>query len=344
MSQSRPVPPESTLGVSPAEASRLRTSSVVRCSALPSSGWACRCRRTATSHGSSATRNPDTSSATWPAVSISRAGYAGRSGAFRTTGEPHPPWCPYQRRSRVARGATCQSRAARRPDDPTESEAFVRLVRATDVAQRVADLADRRPRPQRIPQRVEHVVRALGRVPDCVHVSGHGSAVALGPQRLQPAGLLLLDLGVHPERVVVLVLIDLELVDPDDRASAILGRERHVVRRVLDLALLEAPLDGLHRAAHVLDSPHQLAGGGLHGVGHRLDHVGAGERVHGRGHIALVGDHLLSAQCQPGSLLTGSASASSKELVCRDWVPPSTAANACTVTRIMFTSGCWAVS
>ena len=40
----------------------------------------------------------------------------------------------------------------------------------------------------------------------------------------------------------------------------------------------------------------------------------------------------------------GSAIASSKELVCSDWVPPSTAARACTVTRTRFTSGCWAVS
>jgi hypothetical protein len=40
----------------------------------------------------------------------------------------------------------------------------------------------------------------------------------------------------------------------------------------------------------------------------------------------------------------GSASASSKLLVCSDWVPPSAAARACTVTRTRFTSGCWAVS
>lgn len=40
----------------------------------------------------------------------------------------------------------------------------------------------------------------------------------------------------------------------------------------------------------------------------------------------------------------GSAIASSKELVCRDWVPPSTAARPCTATRTRFTSGCCAVS
>ena len=40
----------------------------------------------------------------------------------------------------------------------------------------------------------------------------------------------------------------------------------------------------------------------------------------------------------------GNAIASSKEFVCSDWVPPSTAASACTATRTRFTSGCWAVS
>ncbi len=39
----------------------------------------------------------------------------------------------------------------------------------------------------------------------------------------------------------------------------------------------------------------------------------------------------------------GRHSASSRELVCRLWVPPSTAASAWTVTRTTLLSGCWAV-
>ncbi len=39
----------------------------------------------------------------------------------------------------------------------------------------------------------------------------------------------------------------------------------------------------------------------------------------------------------------GRASASSSELVWRDWVPPSTAASACRVTRTALFSGCCAV-
>ena len=40
----------------------------------------------------------------------------------------------------------------------------------------------------------------------------------------------------------------------------------------------------------------------------------------------------------------GSASASSKPFVCRLWAPPQTAESACTATRTMLFSGCWAVS
>ena len=40
----------------------------------------------------------------------------------------------------------------------------------------------------------------------------------------------------------------------------------------------------------------------------------------------------------------GSDSASSRPLQCSDWVPPSTAAIACSATRTMLLSGCWAVS
>ena len=40
----------------------------------------------------------------------------------------------------------------------------------------------------------------------------------------------------------------------------------------------------------------------------------------------------------------GSASASSRELVCSDCAPPSTAASACSDVRTTFTSGCCAVS
>jgi hypothetical protein len=38
----------------------------------------------------------------------------------------------------------------------------------------------------------------------------------------------------------------------------------------------------------------------------------------------------------------GNASASSNPFVCSDWVPPQTAANPCSATRMMLTSGCWA--
>ena len=40
----------------------------------------------------------------------------------------------------------------------------------------------------------------------------------------------------------------------------------------------------------------------------------------------------------------GSASTSSRALVCSDWVPPRIAASASTAVRMMLLSGCWAVS
>jgi hypothetical protein len=46
----------------------------------------------------------------------------------------------------------------------------------------------------------------------------------------------------------------------------------------------------------------------------------------------------------PAETSVGSASASSRLLVCSDCVPPSTAAMACTATRTMLLSGCCAVS
>ena len=44
------------------------------------------------------------------------------------------------------------------------------------------------------------------------------------------------------------------------------------------------------------------------------------------------------------ALSVGSASASSIELVCSDWVPPRTPASASIAVRTMLFSGCWAVS
>ena len=72
--------------------------------------------------------------------------------------------------------------------------------------------------------------------------------------------------------------------------------------------------------------------------------VQAGERVHRGGQVGLVGEYLLRPHRERGGVPLGRAMASSKALVCSDWVPPSTAARAWTVTRTTFTSGCCAVS
>ena len=58
------------------------------------------------------------------------------------------------------------------------------------------------------------------------------------------------------------------------------------------------------RPAQLLDAwSIRSLGGGLDVVGHRLDRVGAGERVDRGGEVGLVGEHLLGPQREPGRLL-----------------------------------------
>ena len=83
-----------------------------------------------------------------------------------------------------------------------------------------------------------------------------------------------------------LLLVQLEAVDADHDPLAGVRLLGDAVGVALDLLLLEAPLDGGHRTAHVLDPPHQRDGGLLGLVRHRLDGVGTGERIDGGGHIA----------------------------------------------------------
>ena len=80
-------------------------------------------------------------------------------------------------------------------------------------------------------------------------------------------------------------------------------------------------------------------------VGQRLDEVGAGQRIDGVGHAGLVGQDLLGAQGDAHRRPRSAGRAPRRlELVCRDCVPPSTAAIAWYAVRTMLLSGCWAVS
>ena len=68
-------------------------------------------------------------------------------------------------------------------------------------------------------------------------------------------------------------------VDADDDALAAVDLALELVRRVGDLALREAALDGLDHAADLVDLVEVLVRVRLQLVGQRLDEVGAAERV-----------------------------------------------------------------
>ena len=98
-------------------------------------------------------------------------------------------------------------------------------------------------------------------------------------------------------------LVVAEAVDADDDLLARLDRPLDAVGRLLDLALLEAAVDGGERAAHRVDLVEVGPGRRLELVGQALDVVRAGERIGRLGHAGLVGQDLLGPQGQPGGLL-----------------------------------------
>src|SRR4051794_33894295 len=133
------------------------------------------------------------------------------------------------------------------------------LVDAPDVTKCVADLTDRRASPQRVAHRIQHVVVALCGAPQRVEPPRDVVAGAVRAQGGQPLGLVLLDRRVHAQRLVALVGRHLVAVDPNDDTRARLDLLRGLVRRLLDLALLEAALDRGDGAAHLLDRGHQCS-------------------------------------------------------------------------------------
>ena len=89
---------------------------------------------------------------------------------------------------------------------------------------------------------------------------------------------------------------------PTTTRSPALDLALDAVGGLLDLALLEAALDGRERAAHRVDLVEVGRRGGLELVGQRLDEPGAGQRVRRLGDAGLVGDDLLGPEGEPGGL------------------------------------------
>ena len=225
------------------------------------------------------------------------------------------------------------------------SEQVGRPVGAPDVAQRVADLADGGPRPQRVPHRVEHVVAALGgpaqRVQRPVDLAA-GRSARSAASRLRWSSSIA---GSTRSGSYALLGLQREPVEPDDDPLAGVDLLRGRVRRALDLLLLEA---GLDRRAPRRRGP-RPSPSARRASASTSSVIASTAYDPANGSTVAVTSVSYARTCwvrsaSRAAFSLGSAIASSKELVCSDWVPPSTAASACTVTRTRLTSGCWAVS
>ena len=87
-----------------------------------------------------------------------------------------------------------------------------------------------------------------------------------------------------------------EAVDADDHPFSRLDLLLPAERRLLDLALHEALLDGGDRATQRVDALDQLPGFRLELVGERLDEIRAAERIGGIRAARLVREKLLRSQ------------------------------------------------
>src|SRR5580700_4712441 len=170
---------------------------------------------------------------------------------------------------------------------------FAGLVFAPYLTQRVADLAQGRVRAERVPERIKHVVRAFRGFLEGTDRAAERGLVPLFLEPGQLRGLFGFNGRVEAQRLIGLFAGRGEFVHAYDNTVAVVDLPRDLIGGILDLRLLEAALDGRHRAAQVFDLSHELLRGGLDVVGHRLDRVGAREGVHGGGQVALVRDHLL---------------------------------------------------
>src|SRR5829696_10232448 len=156
---------------------------------------------------------------------------------------------PRPRRSRRRGRSSPRGSGARR-------SRVLRVVGGELGAELLADLADRAARAQRLAHRGEEILGA-GRDPAHLAQSRGGRlGVALGAHARRPLELALLRRGVEPMQLDRFVTVLREAVDADDDARALLDLLRIAERRVLDLALNQALLNRLDRAAdlvHPLD-------------------------------------------------------------------------------------------
>ena len=129
--------------------------------------------------------------------------------------------------------------------------------------------------PERLPHRYQEVTRALGNRSHRLESATGGSGVALGANPRGALELPTLDLRVDALELDLYSPLVLVAVDADDDALAALDVLREAERRVLDLVLHEALLDGRDGTPQLVDATDELRGVVLELSRDRLDRVRA---------------------------------------------------------------------
>ena len=151
--------------------------------------------------------------------------------------------------------------------------------------------------------------------------------------------------GVDLQDLERLLVLELVAVDPDDDPLLLLDLVLVAERGVRDLPLEEVLLDRRDDSTELPDPVEVLVRLGLErgSSGPRRSRTRRADRSCSR-RRSRARSPAAYASARRTAFSVGSASASSKEFVCSDCVPPSTAAIASSAVRMMFTSGCCAVS
>ena len=210
--------------------------------------------------------------------------------------------------------------------------------------ERIGDLADSRARAARVDRARKQVALPVARAggergergTDLPRIAG--TPHTRETRDLRVAHRAVVDLA-HVERGF---LVEPEPVDADDHVLAAVDTRLLLGGRRLDPELGPAAVDGARHAAHRLDFLEDRPRAVGHVLREPLHHVGTGQ-----GSTTLV---ICVSSCRITCVLramraeksVGSATASSNEFVCSDWVPPNTAAIASIAVRTMLLYGsCW---
>src|SRR5439155_25051072 len=134
--------------------------------------------------------------------------------------------------------ATLSYRVPANRRGPWDRRSPRRVVHPEHLAQRVADLAQRGPRPERLLHRVEQVAGSARRLGHPLESGFDGSLVTFGPELPDPF-LLRFDLGFVDGLYLHDLLVRLGVaVDPDHGPVAVFDLTLDPVRRLVDLAFI----------------------------------------------------------------------------------------------------------